>query len=128
VRGHDEYATRRRRSAWLSLAAAGLTALILAWAVLANGDRTRSWLAWIVTISLPVIVLSTGAALQYWRGRSAGAGAAAAAAYWVMLVVFNLEAATLYLFGGLLQTAAWWISRPRKHQGQATADAVHNAP
>jgi hypothetical protein len=104
----------RRMSARLSLAAAGVTGLVLLWAILANSDQSQGWLRWILSIGLPPIVLSLVAALQYQRGQSWSAGAAAAAVYWVLLVVLNVEGAGLYVLGALLQTAAWFLSRPRR--------------
>jgi hypothetical protein len=113
VRDLTKQRRARRVSARLSLAAATATALILVWATLRNSDSTRGWLLWIVAIGLPPIVLSLIAAVQYRRSSSTGAGAAAAAVYWVLLIIYNVRAADLYLLGALLQTAAWFIGRPR---------------
>jgi hypothetical protein len=104
----------RRGSALLSLAAAGVTGAILAWATLRNSDSTSAWLFWILSIGVPPIVLSLVAAAQYRRGHSTGAGAAAAAVYLVFLLVYNLRAADLFFIGALLQSAAWFRSRPRR--------------
>ena len=104
----------RRASAWLSLAAAGVTGLILLWAILRNSDHTQGWLTWILTIGLPPIALSLVAAAQYRRGQ--GAGAAAPAVYWILLVIYNVRAGELYFFGALLQTGAWFLSRPRRSE------------
>ncbi len=104
----------RKLSTWLSLAAAGTTVLILLFAILRNSDRTHAWLIWTMTIGLPPIVLSTLAAAQYRSGQSTGAGAAAAAVYWTLLIIYNSRSATLYFLGAPLQTAAWFLSRPRR--------------
>jgi hypothetical protein len=121
VIGHDAWVRdlskqqrARRASAWLSVAAAGVTGLILVWAILSNSDHTQGWLIWVLTIGIPPIALSLVAAAQYRRGQSAGAGAAAASVYWVLLVIYNVRAGQLYFFGALLQTAAWFLSRPRR--------------
>jgi hypothetical protein len=107
-------ARARRRSAWLSLAAAGVTALILVVAALTNSDATRGWLFWLLWIGVPPIALSLIAAAQYGRGHFTGAGAAAAAVYWILFIVYSVRAAPLYLIGALLQTTAWFLSRPRR--------------
>ena len=106
--------SRRTRSTWLSALAAFVTAVVLVWAMLRVDSSTSGyWFVWIATIGIPPIVLSIAAAVQYRWGESTGAGAAAAALYWVFLVVFNVRAIDLFFFGALLQTAAWFISRPR---------------
>jgi hypothetical protein len=114
VRGSTKSQRRRSVSAWLSVAAAGITALILVWAILRNPDHSTSWLRWVVMIGVPPIVLSVIAAVQYRRGHSTGAGAAAAAVYCVLLLIYNVRAADLYIIGALLQTGAWFVSRPRR--------------
>jgi hypothetical protein len=114
----------RRRSAWLSLSASGITALILVWAILRNADHTSSWLLWILMIGAPPIVLSLIAAAQYRRAHGTGAGAAAAAVYWVLLLVYNVRAADLYMLGALLQTGAWFLSRPRRSVGSSDKPAA----
>jgi len=113
----SERSTKQRRtrriSARLSLAAATVTALILVWAILRNSDSTSGWLVWILTIGVPPIVVSLFAGAQYRWTNGTGAGAAAAAVYWVLLIIYSVRAADLYLFGALLQTSAWFIGRPR---------------
>jgi hypothetical protein len=83
-------------------------------AALTNSDATRWWFFWILSIGAPPIALSLLAAAQYQRGHHTGAGAAAAAVYWVLLITYNIRAAALYLIGALLQTTAWFLSRPRR--------------
>jgi chromate transport protein ChrA len=113
----------------LSLAAAGVTAVILLWAILRNGDESKAWMAWIISIAMPVIVLSIAASFQYGRGHGSGAGAAAAAVYWVLLIVLFVAAAPLYFFGALLQSTAWFISRPRPTASQVQSEVEdHAAP
>jgi chromate transport protein ChrA len=111
----------------LSLAGAGVTAVILVWAILRHGDGSKAWMAWIITITLPVIVLSIAASFQYGRGHGSGAGAAAAAVYWTLLIVLFIPAAPLYLFGALLQTTAWFISRPRWTAPQVQSEIENHA-
>ena len=118
----------RRTSARLSLAATGVTTLILVWAVLRNSDASSWWLFWTLSIGVPPIALSLLAAGQYRRGRNTGAGAAAAAVYWVLLIVYNFRAADLFLIGALLQTTAWFHSRPRRSAqvvGEGVIESEH---
>ena len=89
---------------------------MLVWAILRNADHTSAWLRWVLTIGVPPIVVSLVAGVQYRRGRSTGAGAASAAVYWILLVMYNVRAADLYMFGALLQTGAWFVSRPRQSE------------
>jgi hypothetical protein len=121
VRNLTRQRRARRASASLSLAAASVTALILVWGILRESDPTRGWLLWVLTIGVPPIVLSLIAGAQYRRGNSTGAGAAAAAVYWILLIIYNIRAADLYLLGALLQTAAWFLSRPGR-TGPAAED------
>lgn len=108
-----ECGRRRRRSALLSLLAAGVTAAIFAWAAISNPWELR----WILSIGWAPIALSIAAAIQYrWRIHS-GAGAAAAAVYWVLVVLIFFQAGIAFLIGAVLQTCAWYISRPRKVLG-----------
>jgi hypothetical protein len=120
VDGDDVRNLRRTRSVWLSALAAFVTAAVLVWAVLSvDSSNSGYWFLWIATVGIPPIVLSVAAAAQYrWRD-STGAGAAAAAVYWVVVfnvwvVVFNARLIDLFFFGALFQTAAWFISRPRR--------------
>jgi hypothetical protein len=114
VRGITNLSRRRRVSTWLSLVAAATTALILVWDILRDGPHSAIWLRWVLTIGVPPIVLSVIAAVQYRRGQSTGASAAAAALYWILLVMYNVRAADLYVIGALLQTSAWFLSRPQR--------------
>ena len=118
---------RRARSALLSGLAAGTTAGLLVWSIAAaDASRSASWYLWIALIGIPPIVFSVAATVQYRWGRSTGAGAVAAALYWVFLITYNVRAVGLYLLGALLQTVAWFTSRPasvRTAEGAAQRDA-----
>jgi hypothetical protein len=105
---------RRRRSAVLSLLAACVTFALFAWAFLArDADASRSWKVWLLTIAVPPIALSLVAAAQYRWTPYSGAGAAATAVYWLMVVLLMLRAGPAYVPGAVLQTVAWFVSRPR---------------
>lgn len=109
---------RRRKSAWLSAIAAGVTAsLFLTSAVKYNTQAPNR--AWLLMIALPPIVLSVAAWVQYLRTTHTGAGAAAAAVYWVMFVVFFFHAGEAFVLGALLQTVAWYLSRPTRRHNPA---------
>ena len=78
-----------------------------------HDSATIGFVVWLLTITVVPIVMSIAAAIQYRRSAHTGAGAAAAAVYWALFVVLFFHAAELFFFGALLQTAAWFISRPR---------------
>lgn len=111
---------RRRWSSRLSLAAATVTGAVMVWSISRNSDPGAGWLRWLISIGLPPIIVSLLAAAQYRWGRSNGAGAAAAVLYWVLSAMFLMGALALYLFGGILQTVAWYVSRPTRRVTEAT--------
>jgi hypothetical protein len=111
IEARNDTRTRRRRSALLSTIAAALTASFFVLAIVV--DSSSAITEWLLTIGLPPVVSSVVAAVQYRRTPHTGAGAAAAVLYWVFLVVFYLEGGLVFVPGALLQTAAWFVSRPR---------------
>ena len=100
---------RRRRSALLSAVAALLTAVFFFPKGVTEGlPFARLWLE----MSIPTVALSVAAAIQYrWKEHS-GAGAAAAALYWVFVLLGQLSYGTGFVIQAVLQTWAWYISRP----------------
>jgi hypothetical protein len=112
----EPQAERRRTSAVLSLMAACSTLGLFAWSFvihLRGSNDSAPVRAWLVIISLPAIAVSASAAAQYRWGRHSGAGAAAAVVLWVLVLLFNLRAGVAYFPAAVLQTVAWFISRPR---------------
>jgi hypothetical protein len=109
----------QRRAALLSAVAAGITALIFAWAIIASSDEAT----WLIAISLPPIASSLLATVQYRRSWHPVAGKAAVAIYWVFLLVYWIEGGIVFLPGALLQTAALFITRPKRPH--ATSERVH---
>jgi hypothetical protein len=109
--GSEGRARRRRRSALLSALAAGVTAALFVWDGLSR-EAYGPHLVWLLWIGLPTVAVSAAAAIQYrWKTHS-GAGAAGAVVYWVFIVVFSTQEAGAFLIGAILQTCAWYISRP----------------
>ena len=106
---------RRRRSALLSALAASVTAAFFVWslAIHSNGSD-GSVRVWLMLIGIPPIALSVLAAVQYLRTSHTGAGAASTAVYWVLTIVFFVSAGSAFLLGAILQTAAWFVSRPKR--------------
>ena len=114
----SEWVKRRRRSALFSLLAAAVMVVLFGWALSAYGDRQYAVEVWLVTIGLPPTLVSLAAAAQYrWRDHS-GAGAAAAVLYWVFAVVLLTRAGGPFIMAGLLQTYAWFVSRPGREDRQ----------
>jgi hypothetical protein len=106
---------RRRRSALLSALAAGFTAAVFVWSIAIHSNGSDGPVrVWLIMIALPPVVLSVLAAAQYARTSHTGAGAAATAVYWVLTVLFFVSAGGAFLLGAILQTAAWFICRPRR--------------
>jgi hypothetical protein len=105
---------RHRRSAWLSLIAAGFAGGVFFLAVTNLTDPMKGSLPWVFAIGLSAIALSLAAATQCWRGRSAWLGAFAAAIYVVLLIRFHPGAGTLYFFAALFQLVALWVGRQRR--------------
>lgn len=80
---------------------------------------------WLVGVALPPICLSLAAAFQYAHGNHSGAGAAAAVVYWVVIALTLMSALEGLLLGAMLQTTAWFISRPGRATRQPrSADAT----
>jgi ABC-type Na+ efflux pump permease subunit len=119
----NERERRRRWSTVLSALAAIITVAIFGASFLFwnHDDSVRIWLAW---IAVPPVCLSAAATVQYARGEHSGAGAAAAAVYWVLIVLTVMRALEGLFLGAVLQTAAWFISRPGR---DATAVPRRNA-
>jgi cytochrome bd-type quinol oxidase subunit 2 len=116
-----ETEARRRRSAMLSAVAACVTIALFAWSFVIHShgsDASAPIRTWLLMIGLPAIIVSAAAALQYAKTLHTGAGAAAAVLYWVLFAVFLLSAAEAFLPGALLQTAAWFVSRPSRRSGR----------
>lgn len=101
----------------LSLLAACVTFALFAWAFLARfADASRSWEVWLVTIAVPPVAVSLVAAAQYRWTPYSGAGAAATVVYWLMVFLLMWRAGTAYVPGAVLQTVAWFVSRPRANR------------
>ena len=104
-----------RKSGRSSLAAAGVTALILVVAALTNPDATRGWLFWLLWIGVPPIA---SVAFSPWPSTAGAISQVPArrpvAVYWILFIIYTVRAAPLYLIGVLLQTTAWFLSRPRR--------------
>lgn len=111
----DVQRARRRRSASLSALAAGVTATFFVWAIVVDPSSLTRWL---VTIGLPPVALSVAAAVQYRRTSHTGAGAAAAALYWAFVFAIYVRGGLVFVPGALLQTTAWFVSRPRSSRSQ----------
>ncbi|MGZ4691667.1 MAG: hypothetical protein ACXV9P_04560 [Acidimicrobiia bacterium] len=58
------------------------------------------------------VVVSLAAAYQYRWKTYTGAGAAAAVVFWIWVVTGRLTYGTGFVIGAVLQTCAWYISRP----------------
>lgn len=101
---------RRRRSAVLSFVAASTTLVVFASFAVTTSSSIRAWL---VFIAVPAVAMSVAAGVQYLRTAYTGAGAAAVAVYWT-LVLLNFRAGPAYVPGAVLQTIAWFVSRPRR--------------
>ncbi|MGO9877522.1 MAG: hypothetical protein ACLPVY_27430 [Acidimicrobiia bacterium] len=78
---------------------------------------------WLVMITVPPVALSVAATVQYRLTTHSGAGAAAAAVYWAFLLVWNFQAGVLFFFGALLQTGAWFLTRPQAKARHDTSTA-----
>jgi hypothetical protein len=102
---------RRRRSALLSAIAALITTALFGVSLVLY-QATTPFKVWILVIGLPPIILSVAAALQYSRTPYTGAGAAATAVYWVLVITLFVSAGVAYMPGAVLQTVAWYLSRP----------------
>jgi hypothetical protein len=105
----------------LSAVAACVTAALFAWSLVIHSygsDASAPTRTWLLVIGLPAIIASAAAAIQYRKTLHTGAGAAAAAVYWVLFAVFLVSAVDAFLPGALLQTAAWFVSRPSRRSGR----------
>jgi hypothetical protein len=116
----DGRRTRRRRAARLSALAGLITALIFG----ADALSRPSVSVWLLWIAVPPIALSGAAAFQYRRREGTGAGAAAAATYWVSIYLFTFSAGPAYLPGAVLQTVAWFGTRPRRPRDAREQTAI----
>jgi hypothetical protein len=100
----------------LSFAAASVTG---AMALFSLAIIDPIWRRWVIMIALPPILGSFYQGVQYRRGRSANSFWPVAV-YLFFITFFLLHALGLYLFGVILQSAAWILGRSERRRREAT--------